>query len=139
MAENQRGILVVDDDQQLNTLLCAYARLAGFGSYSALDGVEALDQARKVRPALILLDVMLPDIDGFEVCSRLKKQAETAEIPVLLLTALNRDEYRQRGKECGAAEYLTKPFDPDQLMRSIRMHANGKNNIKPGIGRHRDE
>jgi twitching motility two-component system response regulator PilG len=69
---------------------------------------------------LILLDVMLPDLDGFEVCRRLKSDQTTRSIPVIIFTALDRDEYRSRGQQCGAAAYVTKPFDPERLMETIR-------------------
>ena len=124
MASKDGSVLVVEDDPEINELVCAYAQVAGYESQSALNGESALSQAQK-HPNLILLDVMLPDLDGFEICRRLKSSKVTEDIPVVLLTALDRDEYRQRGHQCGAIDYLTKPFDPDQLISTIQKHANG--------------
>lgn len=128
MVHSDGEILVVEDDPEINELVGAYVQIAGYHYRPALDGSEGLRQALANRPALIVLDVMLPDVDGFEVCRRLKSEAKTATIPVVMLTALDRDEHRQRGMECGAAEYLTKPFDPDRLLQVIRdnAHVNGK-------------
>ncbi|HUB27603.1 MAG TPA: response regulator [Tepidisphaeraceae bacterium] len=119
--DSNRDVLVVEDDADLNTIVGAYAQLAGLGYRSALDGGSALRQAAQKRPALILLDLMLPDIDGFEVCRRLKEDARTADVPVVMLTALKEEE--SRGRACGAVEYMSKPFDPDLLIAAIRRHA----------------
>ena len=116
-------ILVVEDDAQLNELVCAYVQLAGFAPRAALDGNTALREAAARAPALVILDLMLPDIDGFEVCRRLKSAPTTAPVPVIMLTALVQDESRRRGLAAGAAAYLTKPFNPDELIAAIRVHA----------------
>ncbi len=120
MAERNGDILVVEDDAQLNELVCAYVQIAGFAPRPALDGGSALREAAAHSPALVILDLMLPDIDGFEVCRRLKSAPATARVPVLMLTALNQEDARRRGLEAGAAAYMTKPFDPDELMEAIR-------------------
>jgi DNA-binding response OmpR family regulator len=116
-------VLVVEDDPDLNSLVGAYVRLAGFAYRKALDGMSAIREAHDRPPALIVLDVMLPDSDGFEVCRRLKSEEETARVPILMLTALDQEEHRERGRSCGAAEYMTKPFDPEDLLAAIRNHA----------------
>jgi DNA-binding response OmpR family regulator len=121
--DNGRDVLVVEDDAELNELVGAYVQMAGFTYRSALDGAAALREARSRAPSLIVLDLMLPDTDGFEVCRRLKSEPRTARVPVLMLTALDHDEHRRKGLACGAAEYLTKPFDPDRLIESIRANA----------------
>jgi DNA-binding response OmpR family regulator len=120
-----RDVLVVEDDAPLNELLGAYVQIAGFQYRPALDGESAVKEAHAHPPSLIILDIMLPDIDGFEVCKRLKSDTATAGVPVLMLTALTQDEHRRRGMQCGAVDYLGKPFDPDALMAAIRDHANG--------------
>ena len=119
-----RSILVVEDDREINELVGAYAQIAGFEYRPALDGTSALREAHARRPAAVVLDLMLPDIDGFEVCKQLKNQTETKLVPVIMLTALTDDASKQRGRECGASEYLTKPFDPDRLMAALERHAN---------------
>jgi DNA-binding response OmpR family regulator len=116
-------VLVVEDDQPLNELVGAYVQIAGFHYRPALDGESAVRQAHDHPPALIILDIMLPDIDGFEVCKRLKSDTATAGVPVLMLTALTQDEHRRRGRVCGAVDYMGKPFDPEALIAAIRDHA----------------
>jgi DNA-binding response OmpR family regulator len=123
MPENGRAVLVVEDDPEINELVGAYVQIAGFIYQSALNGTQAVEKARSHHPALIVLDIMLPDFDGFEVARRLKGQADTRGIPIVMLTALDREEYRQRGKSAGASAYLTKPFDPDRLLEAIKDHA----------------
>ena len=120
-----KDVLVVEDDREINELVGAYVQIAGFEYLSALDGASALSQARLHHPSLIVLDLMLPDTDGFEICRKLKSEQGTAQIPVVMLTALSDEEHRRKGRECGAAEYITKPFDPDVLMAAIKDNANG--------------
>lgn len=115
-----KSVLVVEDDPEMNEMIGAYVEIAGYEYDPALDGSKALASAKDHHPALILLDVMLPDFDGFEVCRRLKSEQQTRCIPVVMLTALDRDEHRAKGMQCGATSYLTKPFDPDQLIQTIK-------------------
>jgi two-component system phosphate regulon response regulator PhoB len=125
-ARASRDVLVVEDDREINELVCAYAEIAGFRFRSALNGFDAVDQVRKRPPALIVLDLMLPDIDGFEVCRRVKAEAEATGRPIpviIILSALDGEKSRQMGRVCGAVDYLTKPFDPDRLMEVIQRHA----------------
>jgi DNA-binding response OmpR family regulator len=113
-------VLVVEDDPEINELVGAYAQLAGFEYRRALTGAAALAEFIRRTPKVVVLDVMLPDLDGFEVCRQIKQQsAERGRVPVIFLTALDGDAARRKGMECGAAEYLTKPFDPDRLMASL--------------------
>jgi DNA-binding response OmpR family regulator len=123
MSMNGDSVLVVEDDQEINALVGAYAELCGFKYRSALNGTRALQEAHAKPPALIVLDLMLPDLDGFEVCNRLKSASDTRDVPVIMLTALGGDKDRERGLKCGAEDYLTKPFNPDKLMQSISQHA----------------
>ncbi len=120
-----RDVLVVEDDREINELVGAYVQIAGFEYLSALDGASAIAEAREKLPSLIVLDLMLPDTDGFEVCRKLKSEAQTAQIPIVMLTALSDEEHQRKGRECGASEYITKPFDPDRLMAAIRENAAG--------------
>ncbi len=116
-------VLVVEDDAQINELVGAYVQIAGFGYRAAFDGATALTAVRTRLPALIILDLMLPDTDGFEIAKQLKRDDTTASVPILMLTALDRAEQRQRGMDAGAVKYMTKPFDPDRLIDAIRSHA----------------
>jgi two-component system phosphate regulon response regulator PhoB len=125
-AHDARDVLVVEDDREINELVCAYAEIAGFGYRAALNGTDAVDQVRRRPPALIVLDLMLPDIDGFEVCRRVRAQAEASGHPIpviIILSALDGEKSRQMGRNCGAVDFLTKPFDPDRLMEVIARHA----------------
>jgi DNA-binding response OmpR family regulator len=117
--------LVVEDDPEINQLVGAYVEIAGFRYHCAPDGQSALRMARTDPPALVVLDIMLPDLDGFEVCRRLRADPSTARVPVILLSALDRPEHRQKGRICGAVAYLTKPFDPDRLIETIKQAASG--------------
>ena len=127
-SDAQREILVVEDDREINELVCAYAQIAGYGSRSALNGTDAIEQVRRRAPALIVLDLMLPDLDGFEVCRRVRAEAEETGKPIpviIILTAMDGEKSRQKGLACGAVDYLTKPFDPDKLMEVISRYAGG--------------
>ena len=121
--ESKHEVLVVEDDKILNKLMCHYVRLAGHRVYSALDGNSAVASAQEHHPTLVLLDLMLPDISGFEVCLQLKGDARTQSATILMVTALDDAESRKRGMECGATEYILKPFHPDHLIESIKKHA----------------
>lgn len=127
---NQRNgkesVLVVEDDPEINGLVGAYAELCGFDYRSALDGTTAISEARREVPAAVILDLMLPDVDGFEVCRHLRREAPTRGVPIIILTALGDEKDRRLGRECGADEYLTKPFDPEHLMRVLTAHARGQ-------------
>ena len=86
-----KDVLVVEDDREINELVGAYVQIAGFEYRSALDGASALAEARERRPSLIVLDLMLPDTDGFEVCRKLKNEADTAQIPIVMLEIVKPD------------------------------------------------
>jgi len=122
-----KDVLVVEDDREINELVGAYVEIAGFTYRSALDGAAALRQVRESPPSLIVLDLMLPDADGFEICRAIKSNRQTASIPILMLTALDGEEHRRRGQECGAVAYMTKPFDPDRLLEALQDAAQNKN------------
>jgi DNA-binding response OmpR family regulator len=128
MAAAKDDVLVVEDDPEINEMVGAYAQLAGFDYRAALDGGAALEAVRERVPSVIILDLMLPDLDGFEVCRRVRSQTRGGEHrpPIIILTALDGDSSRQQGMLSGADEYLTKPFDPDQLMEVIARHVAGR-------------
>src|SRR5439155_25241639 len=97
--------------------------LPGFKSRRSLAGPTALREAHRRVPVAVVLDLMLPDMDGFEICSRLKSEHDTRSVPVIILSALGGEANRRKGEQCGASEYLTKPFDPDSLMAALARHA----------------
>lgn len=113
-------ILVVEDDADLGGLLCDLLRTEGYDAQCVDDGDQAIEVVSDDPPDAIVLDVMLPGMSGFEVCQRLKFRRETNLIPILMLTALDDDKARGKGLRVGADRYLTKPFEPDALLREIR-------------------
>ena len=113
-------ILVVDDLAEIRDLLQVYLEDEGYQVLTAKDGQEALAAVAAHRPDLILLDIMMPGTDGYEVCRRLKTNEETAFIPIVMLTALQELEHRLQGIEMGADEYLTKPFRRLELLTRVR-------------------
>ena len=122
MSLNGHSVLVVEDDQEINSLVGAYVQLCGLEYRSALNGTRALEEAHARKPALVILDLMLPDFDGFEVCKRLKSASDTKSVPIVMLTAMTGEASRERGLACGAAAYLTKPFEPDKLIQTIEQY-----------------
>jgi len=123
MSDTRRTVLVVEDDRDINQLVGEYVEEAGFRYLSAADGRSVFEKARAGQPSLILLDLMLPDLNGFEVCRRLKEEPSTRDIPIVFLTALDQRKFRDRARECGAADYLLKPFAPAILIDIIHRHA----------------
>jgi putative two-component system response regulator len=113
-------ILVVDDEPSIVDVLTRFLTREGYGVITASKGREALDRVRKEPPDLILLDVTMPEIDGFTVCQRLKEDEQTALIPITMLTGLDDREHRTRGIESGADDFLTKPFEQSILRARIR-------------------
>lgn len=113
-------ILVVEDEKDLAHVLEYNLRQAGFDPLVAYDGAAGLRMARDVKPALVLLDVMLPDVSGIEVCKRLKSDAATSSLPIVLLTARAEESDRVTGLEAGADDYVTKPFSVREVMLRVR-------------------
>ncbi|CAN5711175.1 response regulator transcription factor [soil metagenome] len=110
-------ILLVDDEANIIELNRLYIENAGYTVATARDGIEALTQFRAVRPALIVLDLMMPEVDGWEVCRRLRQEGQT---PIIMLTARTEDIDRIVGLELGADDYMTKPYNPRELVARIR-------------------
>jgi DNA-binding response OmpR family regulator len=109
-------ILVVDDERNIVELAQMYLEQAGYSVQSASDGQEALTRARHMRPALVILDLMLPGLDGWEVCRRLRAESN---VPIIMLTARGDDVDRIVGLELGADDYVTKPFNPRELVARV--------------------
>lgn len=122
MAETKR-VLVVEDDPDINAIVGAYVELEGYEPVAAFHGQQAIDEAKKGNLSLVLLDLMLPDMDGVSICQALKADDRTAHLPVVMLTALDDPDSRRKGIHAGAADYLVKPFHPDTLLDAIRKHA----------------
>jgi DNA-binding response OmpR family regulator len=116
----RKKILLVDDNTELLELLGMSLKEAGFCIATATDGMDALKKARSLGPDLIVLDLVLPELDGFAVCETLRRGAKTKRIPVLLLTGLSSQFARLAGFESGATEFVTKPFSPAKLVSRIQ-------------------
>jgi two-component system, OmpR family, response regulator len=114
-----RTVLVVDDERDTNDILASLVQARGFKPIQVFSGAEALEAVAKEKPDLILLDLMLSDVTGFELCDRLKRARETNLIPVVMVTALQDAHHRAAGVRVGANGYLTKPFTPSQLYEMI--------------------
>ena len=112
-------VLVVDDEVNITQILEFSIGAEGFEVITAQNGEEAIERARRERPDLIILDIMMPKIDGYEACRILKANPLTKNIPVLLLTAKGRDIDRRLGYEVGATDYIVKPFSPNKLIERI--------------------
>ena len=117
--EPRRRVLIVDDEPNIVVSLEFLLRQQGYEVLVARDGEEALATAVERRPELIVLDVMLPGLDGFEVCRRLRERADCNGLKILMLTARGRDVERVRGLEEGADAYVTKPFSTRDLMKTV--------------------
>ncbi len=111
------SVLIADDNRQIVSILEEYAKKEGYTPYAAFDGQQALDLFYKLQPDVVLLDVMMPKIDGFEVCREIRKNFNT---PVIMVTARSEDFERIMGLDIGADDYVVKPFSPGEVMARIR-------------------
>ncbi len=132
-------ILIVDDEEDILTLLEYNLEKAGFKVISADDGPEAIELAKKEKPALIILDIMLPSMEGTEVCKIVKRDNTTSHIPIIMLTAKGEEVDRIVGLELGADDYITKPFSPRELILRVkavlkRLHGSEENIVNITAG-----
>jgi len=112
-------ILIVEDEESLLKLESILLSSKGYQVTGVMDGKSALDEINARKPDLVVLDIMLPELDGFEVCKRIKENPETAGIPVVMLTAKKNSQDYARGMQVGADAYVTKPFKSAQVMELI--------------------
>lgn len=117
---DNRKILIVDDENELVEMMKMRLEANEYDVFTAYDGMEALASARKNSPDLIILDLMLPKLDGYQVCRMLKFDKITSKIPIIMLTALDKREDREWGKKVNADAYMTKPFNTEELLEKIR-------------------
>ncbi|MBM3244759.1 MAG: response regulator transcription factor [Candidatus Omnitrophica bacterium] len=116
----KQKILIVDDEKDIVKMLDYNLKKEGFRAVSCHDGEDALDLAAREHPDLIILDLMLPGIDGLEVCKTLKKETKTSKIPIIMLTAKTQEADKIVGLELGADDYITKPFSPRELIARVK-------------------
>jgi len=115
-----KKILLVDDEPDIVLMVETRLKANGYEVVTARDGVTGLEMAKKAKPDLVILDLMLPKMDGYKVCGLLKKDTRYAKIPIVLFTAKALDQDLKLGQEVGADAYLTKPFDAEILLAKIR-------------------
>lgn len=125
-----KKILVVDDEPHILTLLESRLKAYGFSVITASNGTSCLNKAQSDNPDLIILDVMMPELNGFEVCRKLKENKKTKDIPVVMLTVLTQEEDVTKGLAQGAACFLSKPFNPEDLLSEIQTALSDKDKIK---------
>ena len=113
-------VLVVDDDEVIRQLIAVNLTLEGFDVVTAVDGRDCLEKVAEVGPDVITLDVMMPRLDGWVTATQLRRNPETASIKVVLITARAQEDDRSRGQQIGVDAYLTKPFDPLEMIRVVR-------------------
>ena len=113
-------ILVVDDDEVIRQLIAVNLTLEGFDVATAVDGQDCLDKVTAIDPDVITLDVMMPRLDGWVTAIQLRRQPETSHIKVVLITARAQEDDKARGHQIGVDAYLTKPFDPAEMIRVVR-------------------
>ncbi len=118
MSDDKKKILVADDETHITTLYQAVLGLEGYEIIATDDGESALNKARSIKPDLVILDIKLPSLTGWEVCKKIK--AEMQEIPVIIASAFGQKEDRRRSAEAGADDFLPKPFDSKTLLEHVR-------------------
>jgi len=112
-------ILVAEDERDIRELIVFSLQLQEYDITDVPNGAEAVEQANKLKPDLILMDVRMPKMTGYDACKTLKSQAATKDIPIIFLSAKGQDTEIQQGKDLGAEEYLLKPFAPDELLDKV--------------------
>ena len=114
-----KKILIVEDDPSFSRAINHIIDKEGYDVVTATNGMTGLRMANEENPDLVILDVMLPGLDGFEICSRLRKEPQTAELPIIMLSAKGQEADKNTGLKVGANEYLTKPVDRELLLKTI--------------------
>lgn len=115
-----KKVLVVDDHPDAVNILTMILQQGGYSSVSAKDGVEALQKIHEENPDMVLLDVMMPKMDGYEVCRAAKEDPKTRHIPILMLSARTDTASKEKGRELGAVGYLAKPINPSEILNKVK-------------------
>lgn len=122
-----KKILIIDDETDLLMVVQARLEANGFIVITSIDGEKGLEKAKKEKPDLIILDLIMPKINGEEVCKRLKKCPETKNIPIIALTASGHPDSEKKIRKCGASDFMHKPFEDDDLLLKIKRALGDKN------------
>ncbi|HST66954.1 MAG TPA: response regulator [Mycobacteriales bacterium] len=120
MPERPTRVLVVDDEAVIRQLIAINLELEGFEVHEAVDGLDALDKARELDPDVVTLDVMMPGLDGFATARKLRTDPLTSRARIVLISARTRPADLEKGDDAGADAYVTKPFDPDEVVDAVR-------------------
>jgi len=112
--------MVVEDDEEMNELECELLQIHGMETVSAYDGAQAVQVAEEHTADAVLLDIMLPEMDGFECCRHLRQKHASRHLPIVMITALDSADSRSAGIDAGADAFFTKPFDPQEVVDSVR-------------------
>ncbi|MFK7738941.1 MAG: two-component system response regulator [Planctomycetota bacterium] len=122
----QRTVLIIEDEKLIIVSTQMVLEAAGFRVESAINGEDGISKAKSLTPDLILLDIMMPGIDGWETLTRLKRDEATSGVPVVIFTAREHSRGHQKSAEMGAADYFRKPFEPDELIELVEKHVGQK-------------
>ncbi len=122
----EKSVLIIEDEKLIVVSTQMVLEAAGFRVDAAMNGEEGISKAQALTPDLILLDIMMPGIDGWETLTRLKQETSTSEIPVVIFTAREHSRGHQKSAEMGAADYFRKPFEPDELIELVEKHIGHK-------------
>jgi two-component system alkaline phosphatase synthesis response regulator PhoP len=117
---NNKKILIADDNENIREALTYLLEDEGYKIWLARDGADALKQAREVRPNILFLDIMMPVMNGYDVCRAIKTDPDLKDIYVIMLTAKGQVAEQERGKEAGANEYIVKPFSPMEILTKVK-------------------
>jgi DNA-binding response OmpR family regulator len=120
MSQAQRSVLVIDDDPRLRQVVAMYLGIEGYQVFTASNGAQGLAEVEARRPHAVIVDVMMPGMDGVETCRRLRANPATQDVPVLMLTALGGDDAAEKARQAGATQFLTKPFNLVGLGQALK-------------------
>lgn len=116
----KKKVLIADDEEDIKTVVKLYLESKGYDVVTSYDGLDTLDKAKAEKPDLILLDIMMPVINGFEVCQQLKADEETKQIPIVMLSAASQADSVDRALDAGAVDYIMKPFEPPHVEATLK-------------------
>lgn len=118
-------ILVAEDEKDIRELVSFSLKYSGFEVFTAVDGQEALEKALEIKPDVIMMDVRMPRMTGYEACAKMKEIDELKDVPIIILSAKGQDAEIQAGLNAGAYEYILKPFAPDELIQKVKKIVSG--------------
>jgi len=119
MTDKQPVVLVADDEEDIKVVLRMFLEAVGYEVVTAFDGLDALEQIKSTKPDVVLMDIMMPVIDGIEVVRQMKATPGIRDIPVVMLTAAAQSDMVERAIQAGAADYIVKPFEPETVQKAI--------------------